>query len=940
MNLAELQVRLQQHYSRLSDLRATENYPVYAIEHGLSATEISTAQSLLNANLSSTKRATSTFWLVWIAAAAEIGYTYDGTEYWDSFAIAFPSWPKFGDRDQIRIWYRRFANDFRGLSPSGSWAQQFPIISWPITQAILPRYLQRFFADHLYDLRHLLTRSGELTLEEIGELLSVKYCGGSSRFEGFLQQKTLIARIVMAMRLEDVVDVISPIEKITLRRIIDDFDKLGSFGTRLREVRRVLREARFVNSYSKDFVSSTKNIHDNATPFATYIVRPRILARQIGITEWSFSLVIPDIATSLRQAGLSPLDLEHSHMRFRANGEGNAWMPGRALFSYTGSTEEPLLIYPTANRLVFDFDRPLEKVTASLQERLFFPAATLRLLKLRADGTAIEVAGRHVKANQSYLLVFSEEVSTEVIDRLALSPVHTKTIGADVWQFSVAAKLDAGKIAALSSIGLGYKLGIRAELIGLTARWNDVDDTLEFLDTEVVMFYLVSDVEADEFQITINKCSPTRLRTEPNGKTFVSLGKLSVGLHYISLSALGVATGGNVMSEEIIIRVRLATPWQKTVSGKAGVTLKLEPRGATLEQFLDRTAILRCIAPAGRIVKLESCFYNADGTLFHREPIGSYNAPVNDEKISEIIVQKLTSENHLEHVDRSARIEVLISLDEYGQENVRFDKKAEPLRWLWLDERTIRLADDTEEKIPPSVKRYDLDAIEIGHEVDYDEALTGLELRGKGGLFIASINGQTYEVIAMAPQRQISDFKDLDIPTHVSARETQPVTIISALEYWRGARRLIGPMAFLARRNAIRTLENDLERYLCGNDWVEDIKKVQTGTRDIGYLYRRVYYSQGFASGLRAYDWQYDDDAEAAELEFFRLGHVYKISETDILYRLALKLAFQPHAVKPSDLSSPNAFNMLRKNSVLIRGAYFARLIAHCQETSAKSEVV
>lgn len=941
MNLAELQERLYQHYSRLRELRTSENYSVYAIEHGLSEAEISTAQSLLNANLNTTKRATRTFWLVWIAAAAEIGYTYDGTEYWDSFAKAFPSWPKFGDRDQIRIWYRRFTTDFNGVTPSGSWAQQFPIISWPITQAILPRYLQRFFADHLYDLRHLLTRSGELTLKEIGELLSDEYYGGSSRFEGFLQQKTLTARIVMAMRLEDVVDVISPIEKNTLRRIIDDFDKLGSCGTRLKEVRRVLRETRFVNSYNTGFISSSKNTQKNVTLSKSYTVKPRLIARQRGLTEWSLRLVIPDISTSLRQAGLSPLDLEHSRMRFRFYGGDNAWMPGRALFSYTGSTEEPLSIYPTANRLVFDFERPLEKVTASLQEKLLFPAATLRLLKVRADGTAIEVAGRYVKANQSYLLVFSEAVPTEVIDILPLTPAQSETTGANVWQFSIPTKVDAGRIAALSSIGLGYKLGIRVEPIGLTARWNNVDDALEFLDTEVVMFYLVSDVEADELQIIINKHPPIHLRPEPNRKTFISLGKLPIGLYYVSLSALGVATGSNVISEEILIRVRLATPWQKTVSEKAGVSLKLEPQGATLEQFLDHAAILRCIAPAGRIVKLESRFFDTDGTLFHIEPIGNYKAPVNHERMSKLIVQKLTADSHIEHVDRSACIELLISLDEYGLESVRFDKKAEPLRWLRIDKHTIRLADDTEGTIQPSVKRYDLNAIEIGHEVAYEQALSGLELRGKGGLFVASINGQTYEVIAMASQRQISDFRDLNILPHVSTVEPQPLTIINALEYWRGARRLIGPMAFLARRNAITTLEKELERYLCGNDWVEDINKVQTGKRDIGFLYRRVYYSQGFASGLlSAQDWRYDDDAEAAELEFFRLAHAYKIPETDILYRLALKLAFQPHTLKPSDLSSPNAFNMLRKNSVLIRGAYFARLMANCQKTSSKTEVL
>ena len=254
MELGAFQERLASHYARLRGLRATENYSVYAIEHGLSAAEHERARSLLNSQLQSARRADSAHWLVWIAAAAEVGYGYDGAEYWDSFAAAFPFWPSYGSRNQIRDWYKRFADEYRSIAPSGRWAKQFPIIAWPITQAILPRYLQRHFSDHLYDLRHALARSGELTLDEIGDLLSERYYGNSARFEGFLQQKSLTARIVMAVGLEQVADAVAPIERDTLDRIVADIERIGHSGNRLRETRRVLRDARFVNSHKKSSI--------------------------------------------------------------------------------------------------------------------------------------------------------------------------------------------------------------------------------------------------------------------------------------------------------------------------------------------------------------------------------------------------------------------------------------------------------------------------------------------------------------------------------------------------------------------------------------------------------------------------------------------------------------------------------------------------------------
>lgn len=405
MNLEDLQKRLAQQYARLRDLRTTENYPVYSIEHGLTGEEYNTMRGMLNAALSSEKHANRAYWLVWVAAAAEVGYSYDGTEYWDSFSEAFPHWQDYGDRNQIRDWYKRFASEYRGLSPSGPWARQFPIIAWPITQSILPRYLQRHFAEHLYELRHLLVRKDALTLDEIGNLLNDRYYGQSSRFEGFLQQKALTARIVMAMGLENVADVVTPIERPTLERIISDFDRLGRSGSRLREARRILREARFINSHKIGFVPDPKANDPKHAKMGNR--QPKLVARPLGMEYWSLAVALPDLSTPLRQCGLSPRDLEQARIRFRIQGKNNNWIPGRALFSYSGQSEESLAEYPINSIRIFDFENPHEKIEKIIGELITLTAEPIRLLKVRSDGIASEIIGRQVLAGQSYVLASS-----------------------------------------------------------------------------------------------------------------------------------------------------------------------------------------------------------------------------------------------------------------------------------------------------------------------------------------------------------------------------------------------------------------------------------------------------------------------------------------------------------------------------------------------------
>ena len=933
MDLAGFQRRLSEQYARLRDVRASENFSVYAIEHGLNAEECATAQALLNASISPSIKADCDHWLAWIAAAAEVGYRYDGAEYWDSFAAAFPDWKRFGDHHQIpawfrnliRIWYRRFADEHRGLKPSGPWPRQFPIIAWPITQAILPRYLQRHFASHLFELRHLLVRSGELTLDEIGDLLSDRYYGGSSRFEGFLQQKALTSRIVMALGVEDFADAVAPIEKATLDRIAGDIDKLGSAGRRLREARRILRDARFVNSAKPGFVAPARGAAAPSEPSTERTERPRLVARQIESDTWELSLALPDLASPLRQAGLGVRDLEQARMRFRACSQASGWVPGRALFAYSGDTEERLDAYPVEDISVFTFDRPLATAQAALKERLVFPAEPVRLLKLRADGSAAELPGRYVRADHAYIVVTAKDMSADIVTRLGLQPLKSTAPPAQLWRLDVPSTVSEESIAALKALDLGYRLGVRIEALGLSPRWSASSGALIMLDSEHALFSISSDVAVREFIVTLDALPPLRVIPSPEGATLLSLGTMPAGAHRLAVEALGVATGSDIASEAIAMEVRAALPWQQSIEGKAGVSLRLEPREAPLEQFLDGAARIRVIAPPRRTVKLNARFFGVDGDLFHDESIAP-PTPLTDEKLSELVVKKLAAEAQLEHLERAARIEVVISLDECGCGNVAFEKTVEPLRWLRMADNRVRLSDDTGESTPPTVERFDLDAVDVPTVVEYSDAVGGFEMRGKGGLLVATLNGRPFEAIATTTQRQLSDFNDLGMPARVSATSQEPRVMVRALKRWHGARRLMGPMAFMARRNAIRALERALTASLCGTDWLAATDRVTSGAQQMGDLYARIWNSRGFGYGLAKFSWSYDADESAANTEFRRLVELYKLPVDVALCPFALKLAFSPQSVKSAELQSDDLFAALRNERSLIRGAYFARM--------------
>ena len=123
MSVETWNIRLMKHFEELNQQRvlSKKKWPIFALEHGLSSEEISLLQADIRESIS--KRSPSPeHMLPWIVYATEIGYRYEGYEYWQTFEEQTDGWVYYGNRYWIQDYFQRFYNKYGGAKPSGKWA--------------------------------------------------------------------------------------------------------------------------------------------------------------------------------------------------------------------------------------------------------------------------------------------------------------------------------------------------------------------------------------------------------------------------------------------------------------------------------------------------------------------------------------------------------------------------------------------------------------------------------------------------------------------------------------------------------------------------------------------------------------------------------------------------------------------------------------------------
>jgi hypothetical protein len=935
--LARAQAQLEAHFSSLSVERAALGYPVYALEHGIPVQEIDAWRRELSRELARTQSLQNDHWLPWLIIAAEVGYNYDGDEYWRSFAHAVPEWYRFGNRETIRSWFSAFSGKFSGLRPRGRWAEHFSIIAWPIAHAILPRDLQGLFARRLYDLRYELARGAELTIEDIGKLIQSGDPGGSSRFQNLLEQTELTARLVLALRDEDVQDAIPAIHRPTLSRIVADLERRRSARDELREARKVLRDARMrtgaalVNRYGApaETQSGTTVRHSAGV---------KLIAKQSSAGPWTLGVALPNLNGILQEAGIQTKTLDQTRVRFADRPE--TWMPGRALGSLSMREQPIASLTEMLGRPILQLESEIPVLSGLFSTELRISGRSPWLLRSHEDEIARQTFGNHVRTGQSYIVVAAAPIGSEAVQELDLQIQSSRTPGIFLYSLKVPRTLGPPYLRALASLKIGYALRAVIEAVGLVPRWEGLNGGTAWLANEEPLFRLSADCPIKEFAVGIDGRACTRIPVAGRAETIISVGALAIGRHVIEVSGIGQglsSSGGDqrLEPEWLHVEIRSPLPWMQGVRKQAGFRVEVEPASASIENLINGRARISVIGPSERSASVELRTFNINGHLSERADLGRVVLPA-DEAALRRLVLKLAREPLSEALQSSPRVDLAFIVEELGINSLSFVQSVQPLRWKIEIVGAVyraRLIDEAGADQVVAISRYDICAPDKRIAVARDQCLEGLPIDPPGALVTAKFAERHYRAIVSVPERAtMTSFADLGfrITLAASSDELRYVSRLIALHrLWSGARAL-GPLGPVRKATVLQAFEHRIAVMLCGRNWAGRASDCLAGQPALlDRLQRDVAESRGFAARIRTTDWGPSFDGKALRAEFARLAATYHISEDIDLCHLAFRLAFNPSAVR---IDSPDkgaaAFARLALVPSLAKGGFFARLVA------------
>ena len=916
--LAAAQIQLEQHFATLTDLRKPIGYPVYALEHGLDPDAV----ALLAQGASTDLRVfgpRNKYWLVWIVLAVEAGYRYAGEEFWPELEFVAGEWRNNANRTWLRHQYELFANRYGGPTPVGRWAAQFSNIAWPITNAILPRYLQAHFAEHLFASRYALADLAAMDAHRIGALLSDQYQGSSSRFADFLQQTELTTQIVLALRDEDLGGAVPRITPALLQRMVGDLEQQ-------RLSRDYLRAARKVISTRRAKVGAS--LHGGAIGTAASSASdpvgggPRLAARRFGDRNLLIGLIFPDVAAALAKANLPQSVLASGQIRLV--GIESTPEPALVLLTFARRDRE-LRAFPAADS-PFALTEGLDQRARTIVEPLLrLQERSCWVLRRHADGLFREVLSGHVRPGQSYVIL-SRAACKEGERRAAgLEPLTAPASGIVAYALDLASPLKEAQRAALASLSIGTIAGTRIEALGLAPSWDAPGELPTWCASETITLRIEADFDAAGFLLQLDDDSP-RLLPATSGTLLLAFAPPALGAHRLSVQALHRANDPRSAVGEVVpfvFAVAAPRPWVETMRGKAGFRLLVDPAGASLEQVFAGDATLRLFGPAGRAAVWSIETFDAAGQVTASIPGGK--TAVGD--ASEVIAMMLDRlrEAGSDAIDMAHRVDIVASIDELGRQSLAFPHRIDPLRWHFDPSNALaRLIDESAHDATVKVRTYALSTPAKACVADYDQAITGIEIASPGALMVAIAAGRRYAMFASNPATMMKNLADLGVDQTLEIAKPDleaALVLLSALARWQGARP-VGPQALVRKVMTLDRIERELAVRLCGKDFTNALQL--TEPTPLVRAQSLVGGSPGFGLRMRTFPTM-KTAAEAIRL-FVEIAGRYAIEQHSARCEMAYALAFDPVGLRLrlADTARKEIADLLT-NRPLLRGAYLAR---------------
>ena len=790
-----------------------EDRGLFALEHGLPIDMAALASALSEQLQYGTPN--KAFWLAWVVFATEVGYDYAGAEYWQTFNERLPAWRAIDTnkcRSRIRMWFQRFASAYNGVRPSGTWAQQFRIIAWPITHAILPKDLQYQFAKSLHHNRYQI--AAESNPLAIGRLIHHRSVHPSSRFREFCEQEELVGRIALALLGADTENL--PLSPETTRRIVSDLETTQEAREWLQEARADVRRIRGTRRQRTPQEAAPP-------PRSRFNLRPSLLlspendAWRVGIQTPSFAPLAagsPEVAQYLRET------------KVRFEGGTGSWHPAEILT--TSSKLHGLQRWPD-DGVVLRFKDAFPAFEHLVRQETTLGKGPLWVCRISNDRLAREIRSHHVRPSQKYIVLARADYTFRPSS--IIRPVDLRCEGLIGIQLSLPERVTDDLRHELKTLGLSFTSTVRIWPAGLPAVSWDGEGQSEWLTTDAPCFGIDIDHDVAAVEVALDGVSSLRIpRAGVHGPSWVQLPPLPPGEHRLVVEVKDRAdqTGSPGASRgEVILEVRDPLGLEETIHRRGGLMVIATPTDAVLED-LERGAIqVEVFGPAGREVQwfLKINDYETDRK--------SVTLPTKLTDLSDRL-----SDKEKEELGGSSICHLVICADEIGTFELKLERENRPLRWLLRRSRresTIRLVDDAALGAHSQCQMALLSQPCVAQILDYDACIEGILVQSPGALFVVAGRDHMDTVIVSQPsQEALHDLTQLVPAPELDGFALSPERVpsdIDVLTLWSRAR-AIGPLGASTRNKVVRTMRNALVRLVCGYGWADAELKFESSIQD------------------------------------------------------------------------------------------------------------
>jgi hypothetical protein len=823
LNTKDWHTRLSTHFRSLrARRRETGNHPIFALEHGLTPDEVVKLKGEVQKKIRSGP--TQADWLAWVIYAAELGYCYTGLEYWQTFENDTPGWYEYGDRDEIRDYFKKFASLYNGFRPLGPWAEHFSIIAWPITHAILPTDLQEQLARKLYEIRHAFRLEVLQSPDALGQLIASHSDGTSARFQKFLEDPPLVGRIAAALlsRQEATDALILP---STLQRITTDLEQVQTARSWLQDARSSAQKAqlRGLITHPRNGSAPLPTVPNRAPERErTRAMEAEILLRPSKAERWDVVLEVPDLSSLLEDASLRDV-----LRAARCQVAGSTGRPlARGLF-LAGIQHIRLERWPQAGEELLRFNPAPPEVNALFRTEYLLRRGPIWVFQLGSDGSGSEVRGKRIRPGRTYILVQSSG-SPPLVQGAEI--VKLSCAGVQAVLLTTPAPISSDLERSLRTFGLSCAQTVTVWPAGLPpARW-DGDGYAEWLSTDIPCVGIKANYRVSAYTLSINQAlngSPPapQLTVRPDPQTnvsFVQLDALPVGQHRLSVTAHSI--GGEDVSGELHILIRAPRAWKGRPATQGIVKINLDPNPCSMEELWEGKAVVEVLGPERRKVMVRTRFWGRNRAVLHQVDSPHLDLPISAEVWRKIFSDHVLTDVHAQRAyDDAFSLDVEVNAQDLGTFRFSCERTLRSIRWQALSTEagpTLELTTDENQRTFADVSRYSFDRPDNPQVIGREQHGGRVPVCRDGGLYLARIGNVEATIIAVPlemPRANVTELRPL-FGTY-SATGDDLSLLVSLAEMWANAPVTGAPAGRLLRSAVLRSINQQIFAAIGGPKW-------------------------------------------------------------------------------------------------------------------------